>query len=242
MKPLIGITCSEEPAGGRLFLNRSYAAAVAGAGGIPFLLPALEGLEADFLKRIDGILLSGGGDVDPHLFGEEPLEVTGEISPGRDAFEINITRIALAEGQPVLGVCRGIQVLNIAAGGSVCQDISSVTESPLKHSQLAPRWYPTHGLAILPDSRLSDVIGGVSVRVNSFHHQAVNRVAGGFIVNARSPDGVIEGIEAEKGYAVGVQFHPEDMYERDRRFLNIFRSLVEAAASRGAQERNMRNA
>lgn len=232
MRPLIGITCSGDMDGNRLYLNRQYVGAVAEAGGLPLLLPELGGLEADFLKGLDGILLSGGGDVDPFFFGEEPLPATGEISPRRDAFEIELARLALGAGLPVLGICRGIQVLNIAAGGTICQDISHVTESPLKHSQQAPRWHPTHRLDLSPGSLLAGILGGAPVRVNSFHHQAVARVAGGFTVAARTSDGVIEGLEAEKGYAVGVQFHPEDMWERDRRFLNIFKSLVEAAASR----------
>jgi len=138
--------------------------------------------------------------------------------------------LALAAGLPTLGICRGIQILNIAAGGTVCQDISQVAGSPLKHSQQAPRWYPTHGLDLLPGSLLSVLLGGLSVRVNSFHHQAVNRIAGGFIVSARSSDGVIEGIEAAgKCFALGVQFHPKEMWERDRTFLSIFKSFVEAS-------------
>ncbi|MCL6635646.1 MAG: gamma-glutamyl-gamma-aminobutyrate hydrolase family protein [Peptococcaceae bacterium] len=233
MRPLIGITCSGDMDGSRLCLNRQYAAAVAEAGGLPLLLSEAAGLEADFIERLDGLLLSGGGDVDPFLFGEEPLPATGEISPRRDTFEIELTRLALAAGLPLLGICRGIQVLNIAAGGTICQDISQIAGSPLKHAQQAPRWYPTHGLELLPGSLLAGMLGGAGIRVNSFHHQAVARVAGGFKVAARAPDGVIEGLEAEKGFAVGVQFHPEDLWERDRRFLNIFKSLVAAAARRG---------
>jgi putative glutamine amidotransferase len=228
MKPLIGITCSED--GSRFFLNKQYAAAVVESGGMPVLLPALSGLEADFTNGLDGVLLSGGGDVDPFFCGEEPLPGTGDISPERDAFEIGLARLALVSGLPVLGICRGIQILNIAAGGTICQDITLITSAPLKHSQQAPRWYPTHGLEVFPGSLLSSLLGGVSARVNSFHHQAVNRVADGFIVTAHSTDGVVEGIESVgSSYAIGVQFHPEDMWKRDRIFLNIFKSLVEAA-------------
>jgi putative glutamine amidotransferase len=189
-------------------------------------------VESDLINGLDGVLLSGGGDVDPFFCGEEPLPGTGNISPERDAFEIGLARLALVNGLPVLGICRGIQVLNIAAGGGICQDITLVTSAPLKHAQQAPRWYPTHGLEIYPGSLLSSLLGGSATRVNSFHHQAVNRVADGFIVSAHSPDGVIEGIESVgSSYAVGVQFHTGGNGERDRKFLNIFKSLVEAAES-----------
>ena len=151
MKPLIGITCSGEMDGSRLHLNRKYAEAVIEAGGLPLLLPDFEGLEADFLKRLDGLLLSGGGDVDPVFFSEEPLPATGNINPQRDAFEIELTRQVLAAKLPVLGICRGIQVLNIAAGGTICQDIAMISSTPLKHSQQAPRWHPTHGVELYRD-------------------------------------------------------------------------------------------
>lgn len=229
MRPLIGITCSVEADGRRFFINKQYAAAVAEAGGAPLLLPALAGMEAVYIKVLDGVLLSGGGDVDPVFFGEAPHPSTGNINPLRDAFEIELTRQALAAGLPLLGICRGIQVMNIAAGGTIFQDISLIPGSSPGHLQQAPRRKPTHDLDISPDSLLSYLLGGVSVRVNSIHHQAVDRVAGRFIVTARSPDGVVEGLEAPGGaFAVGVQFHPEEMWESDRKFLNIFKSLVES--------------
>lgn len=232
MGPLIGVTCSAGAYEPKFFINRNYAAAVAESGGIPLLLPALVGVEADYIKVLDGVLLSGGGDVNPILFGEEPHLSTKNISPQRDAFELELARQALAAGLPVLGICRGIQVMNIAAGGTVYQDISLIPGSAIKHLQKAPRQTPTHALDILPGSLLARLLGGVLARVNSIHHQAVNRVAGCFTVTARSPDGVVEGLEAAgSAYAVGVQFHPEEMWEHDRKFLNIFKSLVESAIS-----------
>ncbi len=229
MRPLIGITCSGDGKSGGLSLNTRYAESVVEAGGLPLIIPALPGLEAKYLNCLNGIILSGGGDVDPFFFGEEPLPVSGNINPQRDAFEIELARQALVLGQPLLGICRGIQVLNIAAGGTIHQDISLVSGTMLKHAQQAPRWYPTHELNILPGSLLSCLLGN-SIRVNSLHHQALNRVAEGFTVTARSKDSIVEGIEAQNGrYIIGVQFHPEDLCAHDKRFINIFKSLVEAA-------------
>jgi putative glutamine amidotransferase len=196
------------------------------------LLPGIVGREVDFLCLIEGLLLSGGGDVDPYLFGEEPLPVVGEISPDRDRFEIELARRAMAEGMPVLGICRGIQVLNIAAGGTVCQDISLICRTPLKHCQQAPRAYGTHGLRLLPGSELAGALGVQDIRVNSFHHQAVIRLGMGLQATAYAPDGIVEGIEYDKGWVLGVQFHPEEMWELDRRFLNIFKALVDASNAR----------
>ena len=194
------------------------------------MLPAMRGMEGEYLKSLDGILLSGGGDIDPSFFGEEPHPLTGWISPRRDAFELELARLALGSGMPVLGICRGLQVLNIAAGGDICQDISLLLRTPLKHAQDAPRRHSTHGLQLLPGSHLANLLGSLEIRVNSFHHQIVGRVAHGFSVTARSSDGAIEGLESQSGYALGVQFHPEEMWEREARFLNIFKALVEEAA------------
>ncbi len=238
MRPLIGITCSAEVDGRRFFINKQYAKAVAEAGGAPLLLPVLTGMEVDYLKVLDGVLLSGGGDVDPVLLGEAPHPSTGNINPQRDVFEIKLTQRALAIGLPVLGICRGIQVMNVAAGGTLFQDISLIPDSSLDHLQQAPRRLPTHDLDILPGSLLARLLDGVSVRVNSIHHQAVDRVAGRFTVTACSPDGVVEGLEATgSAYAVGVQFHPEEMWEHDRKFLNIFKSLVESAITYHARKK-----
>ena len=229
MQPVIGITCSEADDAGKLYLNLHYARAITAAGGVPVLLPGIAGHEVDFMGLVNGILLSGGGDVDPFLFGEEPLPLIGEISPDRDRFEVELARRAIGEGIPVLGICRGIQVMNIAAGGTISQDISLVVRSPLKHYQQAPRRYGTHGLRLLHGSVLAGALGEQEIRVNSFHHQAVVRVGDGLRAVAYSPDGIIEGLEAEKGWALGVQFHPEEMWEQDPRFLNIFKALVEAS-------------
>lgn len=229
MKPLIGITCSEEADGSRVYLNGNYVEAITAAGGLPLLLPALEDLTADFFETVDGIVFSGGDDVDPVYFDEEPRPGLGAIYPGRDAFEIKLARTAMAARKPVLGICRGFQVLNIAAGGAAYQDFAALPGTHLKHVQQAPRWYPTHSIKIETESHLAKALGTTAVRVNSFHHQAVSRLAPEFIVTARASDGVIEAVESGQGFILGVQFHPEEMWRRDEKFLNIFKLLVDAA-------------
>ncbi len=232
MLPVIGITCAWDEDGTRFFLSRFYTEAVEAAGGLPVLLPytrrdAGMNLWPDIL---DGLILSGGGDVDPVHFGEEPLPNCGEITPQRDAFELVLVRRALSLGLPVLGICRGAQVLNIAAGGDIYQDIVTQVAGCLKHRQQAPRWSATHGIMVEEGTRLARILGTRAMRVNSFHHQAVRQPAPGFIVSARCVDGIIEAIESTgPGFALGVQWHPETMWERDSRFLGLFAALVEAA-------------
>lgn len=232
MLPVIGITCAQEPDTGRAYLNRPYYAAVEKAGGLPVLLPPLrpgDGVRA-VVDLLDGLLLSGGGDLDPVYFGEEPRPGTGEVAPERDAFEIELTRMALQANLPVLGICRGIQVLNVAAGGSIWQDIGESGPTFLKHMQDAPRWHPTHTIDVEPGSRLAGILGTERVRVNSLHHQAVREPARGFKVVARAGDGIIEALEGTGPvFVLGVQFHPEWLWERQPVFLNLFAALVEAA-------------
>ncbi len=229
MVPVIGITSSYDRESGRTFLSRYYIQAVEAAGGLPLVLPCIlsDGTVDKILGSIDGLLLSGGVDVDPLLFGEEPQPAMGDICPQRDKFELALTRRALALNIPILAVCRGLQVLNIAAGGSVLQDIGSTVNNPLKHDQQAPRWHGTHTVNILPDSKLA-ALWGTKLVVNSFHHQAVDRVAEGFRATAWSADGVVEAMESTAHrFVVGVQSHPECMYQ-DPRILELFKGLIKA--------------
>lgn len=236
MKPLIGVTCAWDEAGGRLFLGRMYLEAVLAAGGTP--LPLAYTPEEPSLSRIievvDGLILSGGADVDPVLFGEEPLPGCGEITPDRDVFEVALAGLALVSATPVLGICRGIQVLNIAAGGDIYQDIVSQAGAGLaKHFQDAPRWHPTHEINVGEGTLLASLLEPGPLRVNSFHHQAVRRAAPGFVVSARSPDGVTEALEsAEHPFALGIQCHPEALWKRHPAFLGLFKGLCQAASSR----------
>ena len=235
MRPLIGVSCWQEvtPTGQeRLFVPRSYFRCVERAGGIPVLLSFQGTAEAAAaaLERLDGLLLSGGVDVDPRLYGELPLPQLGRVDPERDTAEIHCTRTAMANGLPLLAICRGIQVLAVAAGGSLYQDIPKQLPGAMKNSQDAPRWADTHGVRIVPGSRLEQLLGAPEVAVNSFHHQAVKAVPAGFVVTATADDGVIEGIEAPtRGFTVGVQWHPEEFIGRSAAFDGLFSGLVEAA-------------
>lgn len=232
MRPVIGITCAWDEAAGRFFLADNYVAAVEAAGGLPLPLAYTGG--SDCLDRLmpllDGLVLSGGGDVDPFYFGEEPVSAGGEITPLRDQYEIELCRKVLNIGMPVLGICRGAQVLNISAGGDIYQDISLQACAAIKHSQQAPRWHPTHRVAIEMGTSLAAITGCTLIRVNSFHHQAVKTPAPGFTVSARSEDGIIEAVEKDGDvYVLGVQWHPEAMFERCKHSLSLFRSLVQAS-------------
>lgn len=234
MRPVIGITSRIDAEETLYSLPSGYARAVDQAGGLAVILtpPADEAGVADLLERVDGIILSGGVDVDPSHFGEEPHPALGEVSPRRDGFELALARAALAGQVPLLGICRGIQVLAIAAGGTVYQDIGSEIKAALKHRQQAPRWHPTHSVNVRAGSRLAGLVGAGSFRVNSFHHQAVRAVPDRFIVTAEAEDGVIEAIEgSDARFAVGVQWHPELMWDRHPIHLELFRALVENAAA-----------
>lgn len=236
MKPLIGITCAWDEINGRYFLGKMYVEAVEAGGGIPVLLapPGDSGSLDRLTKAVDGLVLSGGTDMDPVYFGEEPISGVGEICPERDAFELALAGAALASDIPLFGICRGMQVINIAAGGDIYQDINSQLGNPLfKHFQQAPRWHPTHEIKVLPGTSLASILGSGPVRVNSYHHQAVRKVAPGFVVSARSADGVIEAVESPGHlFALGVQCHPEAMWQKHPVFLNLFNKLAEAAGKK----------
>lgn len=233
VKPLIGVSCSWDEDKSCIYLNAAYLKSVEAAGGIP--LPLAYAHDEDSLdgifRAVDGLILSGGLDPDPELFGEDPVPECGEITPFRDSFEMAAARRALSRNIPVLGICRGMQMLNIAAGGDIYQDIASqLGNRSIKHYQEAPRWHPTHSIKVNQGTVLASVIPVETVKVNSFHHQAVRKVAPGFKVCARSADEVIEAIESpELPFALGVQFHPETLWERRPLFLEIFKRLVEAA-------------
>ncbi|AGL01773.1 gamma-glutamyl-gamma-aminobutyrate hydrolase family protein [Desulfoscipio gibsoniae] len=231
MYPLIGITSSYDAEAKKFIIGEDYPGAVQAAGGVPLFIPHhSEEHVAALLAGLDGLLLSGGGDIDPYYFGEEPLPVNGCIDPLRDGFEILLTKLALKKGMPILGICRGMQVLNVAAGGSVCQDLNLRVDRPLQHMQQAPRWYATHNIKLVKGSMLHGIMERESVRVNSFHHQMINDLGKNLVISAIAGDNVVEAIECadDKTFALGVQFHPENMYFKYPHIFSIFKAFIEA--------------
>jgi putative glutamine amidotransferase len=221
----------------RSAVGQPYVDAIVAAGGAPLAIPL--GLDEESLRRIygtiDGLLLPGGDDVSPARYGHEPHPLLGLVDESRDELEVTLARWALADDVPILGICRGIQVLAVAAGGTLYQDLPSELESALAHDvRDFGRDYLSHDIAIEPQSRLAAVLGCATTRVNSFHHQAVRDVPAGFVVSCRSSDGVIEAIEAtDRQFAVGVQCHPEGMWSTTApHFSALFVAFVEAARNR----------
>ena len=214
-----------------------YLESVRRAGGEP--VEVIVGGESaeQILARVDGLMLTGGGDVDPKLYGEKPHDTFQAAETGRDEFEIHLARTAVATGVPLLAICRGMQVLNVAMGGTLYQDIPSQVTGALQHSVPQPRAASAHEVWISKGTRLSELLkdhmeDGDTCHVNSRHHQSVKEVATGFVVTATSPDGVIEAMEKpDAPYCVAVQWHPENFW-RTGEFRELFEGLVQAATSR----------
>jgi putative glutamine amidotransferase len=182
---------------------------------------------------LTGLLLTGGGDIEPGRYGQTPHATVYDVSSERDALELWATREALARRRPVLAICRGLQVLNVALGGTLVQDIPDEVGRTIAHSQPTPRQQATHTVKVDHGSRLADILGAVEVEVNSFHHQAVKDLGTGLRTVATAPDGVVEGLELPDAepLVVGVQWHPEELVAHDDAARNLFAALVRAAAS-----------
>ena len=233
-KPVIGITPSHNTENDDISLRPTYLRAILAAGGVPVVLP-LEAGDDDlkmFAHMFDGFLFSGGPDPHPFLFGEETQANCGNASIPRDTMELALLKAVMNVRKPILGICRGAQIINVGLGGTIYQDIPSQTERsfPIAHKQPFPYPVPSHHVTVLKDSLLAGIAAGqTELAVNSFHHQAVQTPAPGLTVSAYAPDGIIEAVEMQDyPYLLGVQWHPEHMWPKDRAAANIFKSFVEA--------------
>jgi putative glutamine amidotransferase len=218
-------------------MNSRYSLAAADAGGVPVMLPLFDadpGTLRAVYDRLDGVLLTGGVDMDPRSFGEEPHPQLGRTDHARDVVELELAQWAIADKKPVLGLCRGHQVLNVALGGTLWQDIASQVPSAIKHDYFPTAGYArdflAHDVALTPGSRLHEAFEAPTIPVNSMHHQAVRDLAPALMASARSADGLVEALESgTEHFLVGVQWHPE-MFERsDERTRRLFQAFVAAA-------------
>jgi putative glutamine amidotransferase len=241
MAPVIGITLDDEHARpGVHVLRDDYVRSVEQAGAIPMIVaPCAPGHAPRLIDRLDGLLLSGGVDVDPLLFGEEPHPRLRRVDRHRDDLELALTREALRRDIPILAICRGIQVLNVASGGTLIQHLPSEVAGGERHDCPEPRSRRVHRIETEPGTHLRDILGPETVSVNSFHHQAVGRLGDGLVASARCPeDGVIEGLEHPgRPFVVGVQWHPETFWEHPDSFQPLFDAQAHACTNGGASAR-----
>lgn len=236
--PIVGVPCiaiqsAKKHRPPRLGQNRTYLDALVRAGAAPVLIPHLtdESRLRALYDSLVGLLLPGGEDVDPARYGEARQTVCGASSDERDGTELALARWAVAEGKPLLAICRGIQVLNVSLGGSLYQDIKAQVPGADKHN-----WYPgyprdrlSHPVSIVPQTRLARIVSAGSLAVNSLHHQAIKEAAPGLIVSAHAPDQIVEAAEVDgHPFAVAVQWHPEELAPDDTQAQLLFDAFVEA--------------
>ncbi|WIG58519.1 MAG: Glutamine amidotransferase, class I [Ktedonobacterales bacterium] len=241
--PVIGIPCYSTERGDNqrpiYANNQTYAQAIIHAGGAPVLIPpGSPDMLAAIYARLDGLLLSGGGDVNPAFYGEDPIPACQPPEQERDEAELALTRAALADGLPILGICRGHQLLNIALGGSLYQDIPTQWQGKfLRHDCAGEvRDHIAHSIQIAPGSQLASILGTTETGVNSFHHQALKALGAGLRTVATSEDGVIEGIELpDRPFVLAVQYHPEAMEATDPISRRLFAAFVRACAAHAEQ-------
>ncbi len=241
MKPRIGIGsgCTDNNERGfTAALGHSYLRSVTLAGGAPVIIPITD--DPDVLDAclggVDGVIVPGGPDLPPSDYGETPLPMVEEVAPPRRGFDMRLCRRAIELGLPVLGICHGCQVVNVALGGSLYQDIlTEFPDSPLAHRRRLFPYYTSHPVSVEPGSRVAAILGGTRVETNSAHHQSAKRIGEGLRIVARADDGVVEAVEHEdrSRFILGIQWHPEKLAEKaDGPHRAIFRALVEASLAR----------
>jgi putative glutamine amidotransferase len=236
---LVAVTATTKVIEGmsRVRLNEAYVRALESAGLVPMIAPPMDPrLAGAVLDGVAGLVLTGGEDVDPAHFGAEPHPDLGTVHATRDVFELALVREARARRMPVLAICRGIQLLNVALGGTLVQDIPSEWPSELSHDLSHRREERVHAVAIEPGTRLANALGDAQITANSSHHQSVERLGEGLVIVARSPDGIVEGVETQDDWWVlGVQWHPEELTstpeEWDRRLFAAFAEAVSSPTS-----------
>ena len=236
MKPVIGIGSDVQHTPGkrdRAFAYLTYCEAVRRAGAIPLLIPPQPENAEEVLGRIDGLLLAGGFDCDPGLYGEECHPSVEPMDPRRQANDLALAAAARRRGVPTLGICLGLQVMNVAAGGTLIQDIDSQHDTEIRHAS-EPEDRGRHDVIIEQGTQLASVVPAAELNVNSSHHQAVRTVGEGLRVTAHAPDGIVEGLEDPRHpFYLGVQWHPEDMAGEESAS-TLFRAFLEAARRHAA--------
>lgn len=237
-KPLIGVTLDSEQSGGYATvpwyaLRKNYCDAIGTYGGIPLCLPYHHESINVYVDMIDGLVITGGGfDIPPEMYGHTDIHPTVKLNRPRTDFEFALTKACFEAGKPLLGICGGMQLINVVFGGTLIQDIPSLMDQCLEHKQKAPYDRTTHPIIIEPSSRFHSIIQQSEINVNSVHHQAIASVAPGFFVNATAPDGIIEGIEHPDAFCMGLQWHPEyETTSSDKKILGAFIQACQSASS-----------
>ncbi|WP_445488657.1 gamma-glutamyl-gamma-aminobutyrate hydrolase family protein [Niallia sp. 03133] len=240
-RPVIGITSAyvfHNKFMEGVYTHHDYHKTIAKNGGLPIILPFVqEELAEEMVEQCDAILLSGGEDVDPSMYNQDPHQKLGATIPLRDKVELNIVKAAMKRNLPIFAICRGIQLVNVALGGTLIQDIPSVVKDSIKHSQTVDRSWDTHWVTVEQNSRLANIVGEAAVRVNSLHHQAIDRVADDLAVVAQSADGIIEAVEHKnyQNFFLGIQWHPESMAATDEKMNRLFAEFVKSAKKQFVQ-------
>lgn len=252
-RPVIGITTQTlEEIPDELprcwIMSQRYVRTLTESGAVPWIVPLLDDpvtLSAVY-DRLDGIFLPGGVDIDPCSYNETRTSACGRVDPDRDRTEIMLAEWAMQDRKPILAVCRGAQLLTVAGGGALYQDVGSEYPGAIKHDYFPKAGTHTrqdlvHPVAVVPETQLYRVLGATTVLVNSMHHQGIKRLAPSLIANAFAPDGLIEGVESAAGddFVLGVQWHPEDLAESEPRMRRLFDAFIDAATSwrQGARPR-----